>query len=101
MPQIRAPRPKLVWTLLGILTLVGLLPLIVSHYFLIGINRDSLETLEKQYLTRSAVGISAELQSMVSSYQQQLMKIAGGMMLSSSLGSTDPFRHLADSGVVG
>ena len=36
----------------------ALLPLVVSHYFLIGINRDSLETLEKKYLTRSAVQIA-------------------------------------------
>ena len=50
--------PRLLWTLLGALILVGLLPLVVSHYFLIGINRDSLETLERKYLTRSAVGIA-------------------------------------------
>ncbi|HVR42454.1 MAG TPA: HD domain-containing phosphohydrolase [Thermoanaerobaculia bacterium] len=101
MASIRAPRPKLVWTLLAILILVGLLPLVVSHYFLIGINRESLETLEKQYLTRSAVGIAADLQAMVTSYRQQLGKIAGGISLSSRLSGRDVFRHAADSGVVG
>ena len=33
------------------MALVALVPLVVSHLILIGINRDSLETLEKQYLT--------------------------------------------------
>src|SRR5688572_8715022 len=64
-PMSEAPTPpppsrrrRLLWTLLGAMVLVGLLPLVVSHYFLIGINRDSLETLEKKYLTRSAVSIA-------------------------------------------
>src|ERR1044072_2344520 len=44
-------RPRLLWTLLGAMVLVGLLPLLVSHYFLIGINPDSLDTLEKKYFS--------------------------------------------------
>ena len=77
--QVRSRRPRLVWTLLGAMVLVGLLPLVVSHYFLIGINRDSLETLEKKYLTRSAVGIATDLQNVISSNRQQLHKIAGSL----------------------
>lgn len=100
MPPLRAPRPKLVWTLLAILILVGLLPLIVSHYFLIGINRDSLETLEKQYLTRSAVGTAAELESMITSYRQQLAQMAGGVALTVNVTGRDPFPEIAESGVV-
>src|SRR5450759_5057617 len=61
------PRPRLLWTLLGAMVLVGLLPLVISHYFLIGINRESLETLEKKYLTRSAVGIADDIQNLLSS----------------------------------
>jgi len=58
------PRTRLLWTLLGAMVLVGLLPLVISHYILIGINRDSLETLEKKYLTRSAVGIATDIQNL-------------------------------------
>src|SRR5213595_1850735 len=42
-------RVRLLWTLLGAMILVGLVPLVVSHYFLIGINRESLQTLEQKY----------------------------------------------------
>src|SRR5215213_1442059 len=72
-------RPRLLWTLLGAMMLVGLLPLVVSHYVLIGINRDSLETLEKKYLTTSAIGIATDLQNLLSSNTQQLTKIAGSV----------------------
>src|SRR3954465_3668556 len=72
-------RRRLLWALLGAMVVVGLVPLVVSHYFLIGINRDSLETLEKKYLTRTAVGISKDTQNLLSSNMQQLTKIAGGI----------------------
>src|SRR5919204_2094895 len=72
-------RPRLLWTLLGAMVLVGLLPLVVSHYFLIGINRDSLETLEKKYLTRFAVSIATDVQTTISSNTQQLAKIAASV----------------------
>jgi HD-GYP domain-containing protein (c-di-GMP phosphodiesterase class II) len=93
-------RPRLLWTLLGAMLLVGLLPLVVSHYFLIGINRDSLETLEKKYLTRSALGIATDLANLLSSNTQQLTKIAGSIrVLRSALpAGTDPFTHAAQSG---
>jgi HD-GYP domain-containing protein (c-di-GMP phosphodiesterase class II) len=74
------------------MVLVGLLPLVISHYFLIGINRDSLETLEKKYLTRSAVGIANDLQNLISSNRQQLTKIAGSIqVLRKALPGVDPF----------
>jgi HD-GYP domain-containing protein (c-di-GMP phosphodiesterase class II) len=97
----KAPRPRLVWTLVGILVLVGILPLIVSHYFLIGINRESLETLEKQYLTRSAVGLATQIEAIVASYRQQLGKIAGGIALSAQVAGGDAFQIAEESGVVG
>src|SRR5258706_549279 len=52
-------RARLLWTLLGAMVLVGLVPLVVSHYFLIRINRDSLETLERKYLSRATARTSA------------------------------------------
>jgi HD-GYP domain-containing protein (c-di-GMP phosphodiesterase class II) len=82
------------------MVLVGLLPLVVSHYFLIGINRDSLETLEKKYLTRSAVGIATDIQNLLTNNSQQLSKIAGSIrvMKKALPAGTDPFTYAAQSG---
>src|SRR5438067_4155565 len=73
-------RPRLLWTLLGAMVLVGLLPLVVSHYFLIGINRESLETLEKKYLTRAAVSIATDVQSLLASNTQELNTIGASVI---------------------
>ena len=92
-------RPRLLWTLLGAMVLVGLLPLLVSHYFLIGINRDSLETLEKQYSSRSAVSIADDVQNLLTNNLQQLTEIAGSMrVLRKTLpAGTDPFAYAAQN----
>src|SRR5436853_7833145 len=86
-------RARLLWTLLGAMVIVGLVPLVVSHYFLIRINRDSLETLEKKYLTRSAVGIASDIQNLLTSNTQQLTKIAGSVraMKQAMPAGPDPF----------
>ncbi|HWS70986.1 MAG TPA: cache domain-containing protein, partial [Thermoanaerobaculia bacterium] len=101
-PTPHPRRARLLWTLLGAMVLVGLLPLVVSHYFLIGINRDSLETLERKYLTRSAVGIATDLQNLLSSNSQQLTKIAGSIrvMRRALPPGTDPFVYAAETGVI-
>ncbi|HET7711551.1 MAG TPA: HD domain-containing phosphohydrolase [Thermoanaerobaculia bacterium] len=93
-------RPRLVWMLVGAMVLVALLPLVVSHFFLIRINRDSLETLEKKYLTRSAVGIATEIQNLLASNNQQLMKIAGSVrvMRKALAAEGDPFLYAAETG---
>src|SRR5512132_2508261 len=91
-------RPRLLWTLLGAMILVGLLPLVVSHVFLIGINRDSLETLEKKYLTRSAVSIANSLQSLLDSNKQQLSKIAGSVRnVRRAVPGVDPFTYAPET----
>ena len=92
-------RPRLLWTLLGAMILVGLLPLVVSHYFLIGINKDSLETLEKKYLTRSAVSIAGDLENLVSNNRQQLQQIAAALrtMRSALPAGTDAFQYAAET----
>ena len=72
-------RPRLVWTLLGAMALIALLPLVFSHYFLIGINRESLETLEKKYLTRSAVSIANDVQNVLENNREKLEQIAGSI----------------------
>ncbi|MEO8217503.1 MAG: HD domain-containing phosphohydrolase [Acidobacteriota bacterium] len=95
-------RSRLLWTLLGVMIVVSTLPLLISHYVLIGINRDSLETLEKKYLTRSAVGIAGDIQNFIASYQQQLDKIAGGMKIANSLSpqGVNPFTSVSQAGLI-
>src|SRR6478672_7486553 len=96
-------RPRLLWTLLGAMVLVGLLPLVISHYFLIGINRDSLETLEKKYLTRSAVGIATDIQNLLNSNTQQLNEIAGSVRIMQKAlpPGQDPFVYTAKTPWIG
>ena len=102
VPETVSRRPRLLWTLLGAMVLVGLLPLVVSHYFLIGINRDSLETLEKKYLTRAAVSIATDVQTLIASNTQQLNTIAASVLVMKRAlpPDTDPFGYIDRRGVV-
>ncbi|MEO8035932.1 MAG: HD domain-containing phosphohydrolase, partial [Acidobacteriota bacterium] len=102
-PTVPRRRARLLWTILGAMVLVGLMPLVVSHYFLIGINRDSLETLERKYLTRSAVGIANDIQNVLTNNTQQLTKVAGSIraMRKALPPGGDPFIYAAQSGVIG
>ena len=95
-------RPRLLWTVLGAMVLVGLLPLVVSHWVLIGMNRDSLETQSKKYLTRSALSIATEIQNVIGSNTQQLGKIASSVtaMKTALPPDTDPFIFMAQRGVI-
>ena len=82
------------------MALVALVPLVVSHLILIGINRESLSTLEEKYLTRSAVQISNDLSNLLVSNRQQMTKIAGSilMMRKALPAGTDPFTYAAQTG---
>jgi HD-GYP domain-containing protein (c-di-GMP phosphodiesterase class II) len=95
-------RARLLWTLLGAMVVVGLVPLVVSHYFLIRINRDSLETLERKYLSRSAAGIVTDIQNLLTNNTQQLVKIAGNVRaLKRALpAGSDPFIYAAQTGMI-
>ena len=81
------------------MALVAIVPLLVSHWSLIGINRESMETLEKKYLTRSAVSISTELQNLLSNSRQQLLSISGSLgVMRKALGpGVDPFTNSAQT----
>src|SRR5436190_1420885 len=101
MSEVPKKRVRLLWTLLGAMIIVGLVPLVVSHYFLIGINRESLQTLEQKYLTRSAVTIAADIQNLLTSNSQQLTKIAGSVrVMRKALAGADPFLYVAQTGVI-
>jgi HD-GYP domain-containing protein (c-di-GMP phosphodiesterase class II) len=82
------------------MALVGLVPLVVSHYFLIDINRESMETLEKKYLTRSAVSIAGDIQTHLDSNRQRLNEIASSirMMQRALPAGTDAFLYAARTG---
>ncbi len=97
-----ARRARLLWTLLGAMIIVGLVPLVVSHYFLISINRDSLETLEKKYLTRSAVGIATDIQNLLANNTQQLTQIGGSVraMKGALPAGSDPFIYGEQRGTI-
>ncbi|MBW3672354.1 MAG: HAMP domain-containing protein, partial [Acidobacteria bacterium] len=100
--KLSLPRPSIVWTILGALMIVGVAPLLVSQYFLSGINRDSLETLEKKYLTRSAVSIANDIDNLISSNIGQLQNIAAGVKGTAALlpGSEDPFTYASREGTI-
>lgn len=85
------------------MVLVGLLPLVISHFFLTRINRDSLETLEKKYLTRSAAAIAADIDNLLANNRQQLNKVAGSIrILRKTLPpGTDPFTYAAETPWIG
>jgi HD-GYP domain-containing protein (c-di-GMP phosphodiesterase class II) len=99
---VPARRARLLWTLLGAMIIVGLVPLVVSHYFLISINRDSLETLEKKYLTRSAVGIATDIQNLLANNTQQLTQIGGSVraMKGALPPGSDPFIYGEQRGTI-
>src|SRR5688572_29698166 len=99
-PEPSRRRRQLLWTLLGAMALVGLLPLVVSHYFLIGINRETLETLERMYLSRSAVSIATDLQNLITNNRQQLQNIAANLRTTRNAlpAGTDPFVYAAETG---
>lgn len=102
-PPQPSRRPRLVWTLLGAMALLALLPLVFSHYFLIGINRESLETLEKKYLTRSAVSIANDLQNLLANNRESLTQIGGSMVITGRAlpPGTDPFTYVAQMKWIG
>jgi hypothetical protein len=83
--------------LLAALALVAIVPLAVSHYFLIGINRESLETLEKKYLTRAAVSIATDIQTLIAGNTQELNTIGGSVLVMRRAlpPDTDPFGYIA------
>jgi hypothetical protein len=54
----RRPRLRLFALLVAALAIVSLTPLLVTDRVLIGLNRESLETMEKKYTARSASAIA-------------------------------------------
>lgn len=80
--------------LLGAFAAVSVLPLLLSHVRLIGINRDALKTAEEQYILRSAVKIAGDIDAFLLRAQGRLETIADGLGLAERIGGgTDPFTY--------
>ncbi|MCL4809672.1 MAG: HD domain-containing protein, partial [Thermoanaerobaculia bacterium] len=89
VPLPRRPRLRIVTALIVVLVVV---PLALSAVRLVSINREALETAEKQYLTRSAVTLSDGIESYVRRMLVQVTKIGGGLELALSVApNEDPF----------
>ena len=67
-----ARRVRLLWTLLGVLLLTSLVPLFLTAYKLIEINRESLEAASREYQLEVASAIVQDLNGVTSSSLDQL-----------------------------
>jgi putative nucleotidyltransferase with HDIG domain len=96
----RLPRLRLFALLVAALAVVSLAPLLFSGWVLIGRNKDSLETMEKKYLARSAAGLAGAIAGFYRSAEEQLENIADSMRFSQAISGKNPFSTAADSGVL-
>src|SRR5688572_17860967 len=83
-PQAPPKGVRLLWTLLGVLLLTSLVPLFLTAYKLMDINRESLEAASREYQLEVAAGIVQDLDAVVRGSRQQLS--AGSHFLESFLG---------------
>ncbi len=97
----RLPRLRIMTALLAVFVVVAVVPMVASHVRLIQINREALETAEKQYLTRSAVNLSDAIESYVRTMRIQVRKIAEALQLAASISpGTDPFEFVGKSALI-
>lgn len=82
------------------LAAVSLTPLIVSDVFLIGHNRDTIETMEKKYTARSASALAESIAGFYRSNQEELNTLASTMKYSQALTGKNPFETAAQSGIL-
>jgi HD-GYP domain-containing protein (c-di-GMP phosphodiesterase class II) len=88
----RRPRLRIVTALIATLVVVSIVPLALSAVRLVSINREALETAEKQYLTRSAVTLSEGIESYLRRMLVQVTKIGDALELARSVApEKDPF----------
>src|SRR5678815_288202 len=73
-PRVR--RVRLVWTLLAVLLVTALVPLFLTAYKLIEINRESLEAASREYQLEVAAAIVQDLNGVLSASMDQLTSTA-------------------------
>lgn len=97
----RRPRLRIVTALIAVLVLVAIVPLAFSAVRLVSINREALETAEKQYLTRSAVNLSEGIETYVRRMLEHVKKIGEGLELARAVAPrTDPFAFVGQTALI-
>jgi HD-GYP domain-containing protein (c-di-GMP phosphodiesterase class II) len=97
----RRPRLRIVTALIAVLVVVSIVPLALSAVRLVSINREALETAEKQYLTRSAVTLSDGIDGYVRRMLVQVTKIGDGLELAYAVApNRDPFGFVGRTALI-
>lgn len=97
----RRPRLRIVTALIAVLVVVSIVPLTLSAVRLVSINREALETAEKQYLTRSAVTLSDSIEGYVRRMLVQVTKIGDGLELARAVApGRDPFAFVGQTALI-
>ena len=97
----RRPKLRIVTALIAVLVVVSIVPLALSAVRLVSINREALETAEKQYLTRSAVTLSDAIESYVRRMLVQVTKIGDGLELALAVApNEDPFAFVGRTALI-
>ena len=100
-PVPRRPRLRIVTALIGVLVIVSIVPLALSAIRLVSINREALETAEKQYLTRSAVTLSDGIEAYLRRMLVQVTKIGDGLELALAVApDKDPFAFVGRTALI-
>src|SRR5512140_3741972 len=97
----RRPRLRIVTALIATLVVVSIVPLALSASRLVSINREALETAEKQYLTRSAVTLSDAIETFLHGMLVQVTKISDGLELARAMApDKDPFAFVGRTALI-
>jgi putative nucleotidyltransferase with HDIG domain len=94
------PRFRLFVLLVAALCAVSLTPLLISGIVLIGHNRESLETMEKKYTSRTAAALAQTISNFFRGSEEQLDTLADTMRFSQTLSGHNPFATAATSGIL-
>ena len=91
----------MVVVLLWAFSAISVVPLVVSHLRLAGLNRAALRTAEEQNLARSAVTVAGEIENYFRRTGIQLRKIADALSLAQAIApDTDAFAFVGQSSLL-
>jgi HD-GYP domain-containing protein (c-di-GMP phosphodiesterase class II) len=72
-------RIRLVWSLLAVMLATSLLPLFITAYILIDINRESLESATREYQLQLAASLASRLDAAIASAQGHVREAAAAV----------------------
>src|SRR5262245_46782203 len=72
-------RIRLVWSLLAVMLATSLLPLFITAYILIDINRESLESATREYQLQLAASLASRLDAAIASGQGHAREAAASV----------------------